>query len=352
MKAAVIKEPKKLVIEDVPKPECRKDEVLIQIKKASFCNETDHQIYHGSSAFFNPLYQADDWFPKYPHILGHEFCGRIVEKGNYVKEIDVEERVSVHGVMTGAFSEYVAVKPAEVNIIKLDLTVEDEEGALMEPVVATMKAIYSSGMRPGDKVAILGQGAMGLLLLQEAKALGALQVVTTDLVDFRVNLSKALGADLAVNARDKKRPDVVREIMDRIGPVDVLFDTVGNDLSIEGQVTNTGLEILKRGGRYFIYGFPSKMRMVDLTLSAVKEVSIFAERCPLDITKRLIGVGYGLVRKGAIKLKPLISHRIELDDVKEGLDMVSSCPDKVIKVVVNICNEHTMTQRKGAPGRD
>lgn len=335
MKSAIIKAPGNLVIEDVPKPKCGNDEILVKIKAASICNETDWLIYKGCSPFQRP-YPEYDWFPTYPHALGHESMGEIVEVGKNVKGYSPGERICYWCVITGAFSEYIAFNPANFAVVKLSDNISDVEGALIEPVIGTMRCCLAGGVRAGQNVAVFGQGCMGQLLMQEAKILGANKVAVTDISDFRLQKAKELGADCAVNVKGKTADEIANEVKETVGEIDLVIDAIGDDLTENGTSVDAGVEMLKLKGEYFIYGYPKERRSFDLTRFAMKFVRLYMDGLELEYSQRAAALGQQFVSDGRLKLKPLITHVLPLEKLEKGLHLCAENMDETIKVVIEM----------------
>jgi len=328
MRAVVIRGPRDIGVKEVLDPKCNDDSILIRIHRASVCSATDYEIYQGT----NPSFKYE-WMPNYPHILGHESCGEVVEIGDNVKGYQLGDRIAYWWVPTGSFAEYLAINPEEYAMTKLPDNVSYDEGSLMEPLTATLRAVYSADLRPGDEILILGQGAMGLLVTQEVKAFGAHTVVTTDLSDFRLDKSRQLGADLTLNPKRLSEAAMMEKIRDEVGEIDIVFDTIG--IPCSGKGVDLGINILKEGGTYVLYGILPEQVTVNHEIFH-KGVQIKTPSNSMERIKRLIKVGAGLVSRGIIKLDALITHHIKLEDIEKGLELCKKAPNKVIKVVIDI----------------
>jgi len=332
MKAAIINGPFDLTVRDVEKPVCGPDELLVKIQRAAICNATDYQTYDGTKPYLDKKY---DWFPTYPHIMGHESCDEVIEIGEKVTEFQVGDRIACYWAC-GSFAEYRVIDPEKVAVVKISENVSSEEGALLEPVTGTLRAIYSAGISPGDNVAILGQGPMGLLLAQEARIFGAEKVVTIDLIDFRLRKSEELGADLTFNLAKEGKEAIVQKVKSKVGEIDVVFSAIGNDKSKKGEGINLGIEMLKDKATFTIYGPPSLNPPVNMVDLYVKNIHMSGIECPLARAKKLIKAGERLVSQGKLQLKPLITHHVTLDEVEKGLELCNEHPDQVLKVIVDI----------------
>ena len=190
---------------EVPIPEPKAGEVLVKIMRIGVCGSDIH-VYHGEHPF-----------TKYPVTQGHEVSGEIAALGKGVTSLRVGQRVTIepqvvcgrcypcrHGkynlceelkVMgfqtTGTASEFFAVDAAKIT--PLPDTMSFNEGAMIEPLAVAVHAAKRFPELAGAKVAILGSGPIGILLAQSCKALGAAQVLITDISDARLELARSCG---------------------------------------------------------------------------------------------------------------------------------------------------------------
>jgi len=333
MRAAVVHDFGNLKIENVSDPVCDEDSIIVKTPRAAICNATDVEIFEGTY----PLYDYMDL--KLPYILGHERCGEIVEVGRKVTGYEVGERIGWWYTLTGAFAEFSKIKPSEVAIAKLSDNISDDEGALMELVGATMCGIYSAPLLPGDKVAILGQGPVGLLFTQEVLALGAYKVVTFDFLDFRLRKSEEFGADLVINLSGRNFKDVVKEVKSKVGEIDLVIDAMGTDISSDKSGPNLGINLLKKQGRYLMFGQSIEDHRISGALISANDIRIGGMSLYSPREKKaqdLIEVGERLVAGGKVNLKPLITHHVPLENVEKGLELCKKHKDEVLKVIIDI----------------
>lgn len=345
MKAALVIGPRKLEIREVPKPVCRKDDLLLKIHRASIC-ATDLMYYE---ALFSG--------PPYPFIMGHECSGEVVEVGQNVCGFHLGDRLTFWGGGDfGGFAEYRTIRPGPRELFraedgfwydwsqavaKLEDTVSYEEGALLEVLCSAMRAIYASSLQPADKVVILGMGAGGLLLLQAAKALGASVAIGIDREDFRLRKAKELEADAVYNNTRADNKSIREDVRKTFGDADLVFDALGNDLSIGKTIRNLGLELLHAHGKYIVYGTPSEDQRINVALITSKGIqtkaaTFDARYFPMDKSQDLLKFSQRLLVKGLVKIKPLITHRIRLEQVDEGLRLCKDHKQEAIKIIVEI----------------
>ncbi len=328
MKAAVVDSPGSLHIRNVPEPKCSPDEVILKVKYSSICNATDVHIWEGK---FPP-----DVCPPYPHILGHECSGTIVEIGKEVEGWKTGDRVSFWVKMTGAFAEYNAVKINKLAAVKLRDGFDDQVAPVMEIVGGTLRCTYNNGMQIGDVVVVFGQGPTGLMLMQEAKLFGAAVVASVDVFDFRLQKSLELGADYAFNLEGKSQDEAFREIRNVLGQVDFVIDAMGNHRWRKGNAIDLGLSLLKRGGTYQVFGHPTEDQPFNIRRLSNENITMKGFEPGYHVSRRLIRYGEELVSSGKLKVKEMITHNFPLDELEQGLKMCRDHHNEAIKVVIAV----------------
>ncbi len=337
MKAAVWHGGKDIRIEEVPKPKIGTDEVLVKVKAAGICGSELH-AFEGTSQRRTP-----------PLVMGHEFAGEVAEVGKDVKNIKLGERVTVDplkrcGVcapcvrgqgnvcrnvklfglhVSGAFAEYVAV-PA-LNCYVLPDHVSFEEGAMTEPLSVGLRAVNNTDVKLGDTVVVIGAGIIGLSILQAAKAAGAGRLVVTDVVDYRLDFAKTLGADVAVNSKTEDAAKKIMELTDGSG-ADTVFEAVGLEATVQ-----QGLDMLAIGGKLTIVGMMSKTMTLNVLSIVSRELQVRGSYAyAVDDFRR--GFSYIVNRK--IDVKPLITNVLPLEKTREGFEMMHEKKGNPLKIII------------------
>lgn len=123
------------------------------------------------------------------------------------------------------FAEYVSVNERWAH--KIPESISYEEGALMEPLAVAVHNVERSGVEGGEVAVVFGAGPVGNLISQVLKTMGASRVIAVDLVDWRLDLARKLGADVTINPRSKDVVEEVLKITDQTG-ADVSFEAVGD----------------------------------------------------------------------------------------------------------------------------
>ena len=242
MKAAILYAPGDLKVEDTKIPHTHKeDNVLLKVKAAGICGSDLPRILHTGTY-------------RMPLIPGHEFSGEVYKVGEGVNKFKAGDRVVAAPILpcykcvhclrgnygqcddynylgsrcNGAFAEYVVVP--EKNLVKLPKEISFAEGAVVEPAAVTLHGIIKIDIQPGDTIAVLGCGTIGLFAIQFAKIMGATKVIAVDIRDDKINFAKKAGADIAINAIDKDAGQEILKLTDGFG-TDVVVETAGNSVT-------------------------------------------------------------------------------------------------------------------------
>jgi 2-desacetyl-2-hydroxyethyl bacteriochlorophyllide A dehydrogenase len=329
MIAAVIHGPHKLKIEEVAEPACGRDEIKLKVHRSSICNATDVHIWEGKF--------PADVCPPYPHILGHECCGEVVEIGeDLLNGYQIGDRLGFWCKMTGAFGEYNIIKPRNIAVTKLSDNVSYDEGSILEIVGGTLRCIYDSGLRVGDNVLVLGQGPTGLILSQIAKHAGASTVSAVDLFENRLAKSSELGTDFIYNLSNKTYDQALQYLKNEIGPLDMVIDAMGNHRWEKGNTINLALNLLKRHGRYVVFGHPTQDQFVNMRILSNNDIIMRGFEPGWEKSRDLIQFADQLLSTGQIRVKEIISHHFPLEDLQKGLILCRDSLEKTIKVVIDV----------------
>jgi (R,R)-butanediol dehydrogenase/meso-butanediol dehydrogenase/diacetyl reductase len=282
-----------------------------------------------------------------PIVLGHEFCGTVVDVGPGVSAVAPGDRVAVEphyrcgscrrcesgeynlcrhfgfaGLMGDGGMAERAVVPAYM-LHRLPGAVSFEQAALFEPAAVALHALRRAGLRSGETVAVVGLGPIGLLVVMLAVRHGAGRVVATDLSPARLRLAGELGATHIVPAGPHDDvPHLLRQAAGGEG-ADVAFEVVGSEGTLR-----TCLGATRKGGRVVLVGLTGTV-CLDAFALVNQEQSIIAS------------VGYrdaypDLIRWAAdgLDLTPLVTSTVALDDVvRDGFGALSRGGDQ-IKVLV------------------
>ena len=337
MRAVVFTEPDKFELTDMPDPASGADLVTVSVKATTIC-ATDVKLLHGTVPFVT-----------FPHIPGHEFGGEIVEVGANVKGLRKGDLVGVEAhvgcgscprcleglynlcenygnreaghahigfTTAGGLAEYCAIPAKAAHLMPEGLNAKH---AMFSDTLGIVLWAFerAGGVRGGETVAIIGPGALGLLAVQVARALGAGRVIVVGIPadGQRLELARKLGADDIVAAEAGHGPvRSVRELTNGKG-VDLVIEFAGTS-----DAGRQSLEMARRGGRVVLGGATSPGRELNVDLSVIVRghLNVFGSVAnPQGISRR----ANALMQKGLVDVTPLITHKLPLNDFSKAWKM-------------------------------
>jgi 2-desacetyl-2-hydroxyethyl bacteriochlorophyllide A dehydrogenase len=335
MKAVVLRARHDLAVEDVEKPRCGRDQVLVRVTNSGICG-TDLKIYDGSV----PVH--------YPLIMGHEISGEIVAGGN--DRIRAGSRVLIDPCLScgqcencrqgqtnlcrngglvgrdsnGGFAEYFLAP--FTHVYALPAAVESQKAPLIQVLTTCIHAQRFLKIFPGQSVAVVGLGVTGQLHVQLAKAHGAYPVVGVTRSAWKRQLAADLGADLTLasgaeavrgvlDATDGRGADVVILAADALAAISdgILMCRLGATIGMFGVITAT----------------ENKLPLYQLYY---KELRIFNSRAA---RAEDFGVAIDLVARGIVKLDPLVTHTLPLADLSSAMQMLETDADHRMKIILD-----------------
>jgi threonine 3-dehydrogenase len=317
-------------LREVPVPEPGPGELLVRVEAASLCGTDLH------------IYRWDEWAQHrlaggLPRIFGHEMAGRVVKHGPGVSRaipLGTQVAVETHLVdgtcyqcrtdrehacanmrivgvdINGAFAEYIAL-PA-YNAWPSD-GLAPEIAAIMEPMGNAVHAAFVEEVA-GQTVAVLGCGPIGLMSVAIVNLAGAARIFATDVNPERLEMARAMGADVLIDARG----DVVDEIRRATGGVgvDVVLEMSGAEAAIR-----QGFEAVTNGGRVSLLGIPSR----PITLDLAEEVIFKGLRVYGIVGRKMFETWYrtqALLAQG-LDVSSIVTHRIPLARFDEAFELLA-----------------------------
>jgi L-iditol 2-dehydrogenase len=345
MKALVLSAPGQFSLEEVPVPRPGPGQVLCRVRALSICG-TDAHLIRGDYPGF--------WPPSYPFIPGHEWAGEIVELGPETGGLGwtvgdrvagtshdacglcrrcIEGRYNLcenygrpglhrqYGHTTqGACAEFVVhgVKA----VFHLPAALGFHEGALLDPASIALHTANRGGVKPGDTVAVMGPGPIGLLAADAARARGAGRVIVIGRGD-RLAKAAELGHE-TFDYRDEDPVQAVRAATGGLGP-DVVLDCAGVPDSLRW-----GITMLRKGGRCVVVGIP----VSDVALSLQELVLFEKELVGCRATAGEMADVIPLVVDGRIRVRELHTHTFPLAEFAGALRTFNERRDGALKVIV------------------
>ena len=327
--------------EDLPIPQISDDEVLIKVHATAICG-TDLHLYHWNE-------YAQKRMTDLPMVFGHETAGEIVEIGKNVTGYRLGDRISVEthvpcnhcwqcrngnphicenqhvfGVTDpGAFAEYAPVH--KDCIVRLKDDISYEMGAMLEAMGAGVHGVEVAQVR-GKRVLVSGCGPIGLMTIGACKAHGASQIIACDLIEEKLEIAKAMGADITVNSREVDLPAFVRSQTDGVG-ADAVIDITGNPHAIRA-----GLKAVRKGGIFVSVGLPDGEIGINLT-----EDIIYREVIYTGVSGRLMFETWedcmNILQSPGFSLEPVVGGIYPFRDFEKALDALKQgVPGKMILV--------------------
>ena len=333
MQAVVFHGEGKWRVEDAEKPQISADdEVLLRVDRASICGTDIH------------ILSTPPGHPATPgSILGHEYTATVAETGAGVSHLHVGDRVVIDPNITCGLCQYCRLGMSNVcermttlgifrhgglaefnlaparSLHKISRDVPPDRATLAEPLSCVLHAFEKSALAPGESVAIIGAGPIGLLFLMLFKVAGAGKVFIIEPVEFRRQTAAKFGADGVI---DPKKQDGAAEInaATRIG-ADIVVDAAGTLLP-------EALQMVRPGGRVVLFGINQHAdRQFNQYYTTRYEVTIlgsFIQRTEFPKVVRML-------EANILPLEQLITHRMELERIGEGFEAMRS--GEAIKVV-------------------
>ncbi len=310
MKAAIQVDVGRYEVRDVAVPQITDTQCLIRVAACTICG-TDVRYFNGQT--------RRDW----PSPMGHEVTGTIEQVGPAVVGFAEGDRV-LSRMAWGGFAEYVAAE-AEL-LVHLPDNVGFEEGAIAQLLPIAVRGAELS-MGAGKAVFVSGLGGAGLLCVQVAKAYGASKVIAADPFELRRDVAVAVGADVAV---DPNTEDVVERVRaETDGGVNVAMEAAGLEPSFRACE-----QAVRAGGIVSVFGTHLTPIEFDMILWERKCMQLHIMAEPPEDKPAMLRKAAELLAGGKVRLKPLLSKVMKLDDIMAAFDLVIHRPDEVIKIAI------------------
>ncbi|MFE7276087.1 zinc-dependent alcohol dehydrogenase family protein [Streptomyces sp. NPDC057623] len=343
MKGFVFHGPGHFSWEDAPDPALKDPtDVIVRVDTVTICG-TDLHILKGDVPEVRP-----------GTVLGHEAVGEVVETGADVRTVRPGDRVLVSCItacgrcsycrktmygqcrggggwilghlIDGTQAEYVRVPHADLSVHALPGTLDAKDAVLLADIFPTAYevGVLNGQVRPGDTVAVVGAGPIGLAAIATARLFAPERIVAVDLAATRLEAARQFGADAVADAREAPE-QLVADLTDGLG-ADVAIEAVGVPESFEmctrmvrpgGHVANVG-----------VHGKPVTLHLEDLW---IKNVTITTGLVDTHSTPTLLR----MAAAGRLPTAPLVTHTFPLDHMEEAYDVFGRAADTgALKVVL------------------
>jgi 2-desacetyl-2-hydroxyethyl bacteriochlorophyllide A dehydrogenase len=318
MRAARLVGPRRFELLDAAMPQLEEGEVLVRMKHLSVCG-SDLRTY-------------DRTLPEesYPLPVGapcHECVGEVVE--SHDPRFRVGELVIA---LTGGLVEYAAVPARE--IVKLKDGVDPKLAVLCQPAGTVLYSCQQMGAILGQRVVVIGQGPIGLNFTDLLVRGGALQVITADRHDYRLEHSRRLGATHTVNVTREDLVERVRAVTDG-AMADVAVEACGRP-----EAFNQMFQSLRMAGTAVLFGMQHEVgepllldweRMYERQPRMISTSSARAgERA------KTVAAVVDLVSRGRMDLSYQATHRLPFDQVGKAFEMYSGKLDDSLKIIIDL----------------
>lgn len=311
---------------EVPPRAPGEGEVRVKIDVAAICGSDVH-VY--------------DWAPRVaksgmrlPRIMGHEYCGRVLEVGAGVSNVKPGDLVAgethlpcgncyvchlgkphiclnlkiVGRDTDGCFAEEMVVPAA--GVFRMPDDFPPDAAAVLEPLGCGVRPLFNEDVA-GSTVVVLGAGPIGLFAIAGARALGAIQVIATNRSQLRLDLAAAMGATTCLSPEREDVVQAVRGLTHGVG-ADLVLDSSGN-----AEAFRQGVQMLRKGGTLLVIGMPSQPVQLELGPDlCLKEATIrgFHGREMYRTWEKVVP----LVQRGAIPTAPVVTHKLPLSEFAAG----------------------------------
>ena len=312
------------------------NQIIIKIRSSAICG-SDLHIYKGK----HPAV-------KLPVTIGHEFSGDVVAVGSAVTKVKIGDRVTVEPVIVcgkceacrtgnygycenisftyrngdGAMANYITV--LEPYVYHLPDTLSYNAGALIEPLSVAVHAVRRADVRMGEKVVVIGAGAIGILVAALCRKCGAAEVAVVDFNDGRLKKALEMGATSSINGKTQDVYEEVSRLTNGVG-ADKAFECVGLEATF-----NEAMTVLRKGGLATIIGiFENPQITINASRFITHEIRVQGAQ------------GYcwdfpvSLRMSREINLEKIITHEFPMSDLQKALDVCLDKSSGALKVVLH-----------------
>jgi len=345
MRALVYHGPGQRAWEEVPDPEITDEgDVIVRVDATTICG-TDLHILAGDVPEVRP-----------GRILGHEAVGTVDEVGDNVHRLTPGDRVLVSCIsacgtcqfcregrygqcvegggwvlghrIDGTQAEYVRVPYADTSTYRIPEGAKDEEILMLADILPTgyEVGVLAGGVRPGDVVAVVGAGPVGLSAITCARLFSPSHVIAIDLSDARLKAAREFGADVTINDSTEDAASVIKDLTGRLG-ADVAIEAVGTPATFE-----LAVKLARPGGRIANIGVHGQPALLHLEEQWARDITITTGLVDASATPTLMR----LVQTGQLDAGRFVTHRFPMDDFELAYDVFGdAATNGALKVVLH-----------------
>ena len=317
MRAAQVIAPKKYAIVDTDDPDIADEpagSVVIKTGRTALCG-SDMPVFANQA----PLSR----YPLAPGVSMHECIGVVAaSKSGQFREGDAV--LAIPRNKDGLAEYFVADDSATVALPDHE---HKDHILLSQPLGTVISACRKLGSLLGRDTVVVGQGPMGLLIAHVLSNLGARSVIVTDVVDYRLAVSRVMRATHCINAAKEIVVDTVADITGG-KMADVVIEAVGH----QPDTINGCLDLVKRGGTVVAFGVPDQkiypFRFADFFRKNIRLIGSVGQDVHTDVP-----LAMDMIMQGRIQVAPLITHHLPFTDAQRGFDLALAKQDSAIKII-------------------
>lgn len=347
MKAAVYQGIGRISLEEVPKPQCPSDGLLLRVKACGICG-TDVRTYYNGDERARP-----------PWILGHEVAGIMEEVGEKARDVNVEAGARIHVISTfscgycqycrmgmenlcenhkllgydpfpGGYADYMVVPQIGLrNVMEVPDDLSLELATLTDPLSDALNGVEQLDVHLGDKVVVIGAGPIGTMQAQTIRARGAELIILVDLNRNRLELARKVLGDDKVTYLDSSQNDVAETVMAKT-------EGRGADRIVVAcssvQAQEEALKMAARKGRILFFGgLPATNAVIEFSSNFLhyRELTVVGAYASVFKQQKLASE---LIRTGAIDAEKIITQKLPLSRIEEGFELIKN--GDALKVVI------------------
>jgi len=338
MRQAIMTEPGKIEINEVPAPALKDDEILMRIQRIGVCGSDIH-VFHGKHPYTS-----------YPVVQGHEFSAIVEAVGKNVKGVKVGTKVTarpqvvcgkckpclrgdyhicdnlkVEGFQTSGVAQDLFVTTQD-KLIPLPDDFTFEMGALVEPVSCGVHAVGRAGDVAGKNVVVLGAGTIGNLIGQVAQAYDA-NVLISDISDFRLGIAQKCGLFQTFNPKKESLTEAKKRVFGDRG-FEVALEAVGIE-----ETMNSAIENIEKGGTIVVVGVFAENPAINLGFVQDRELKLVGT---LMYKHEDYQKAVELIAAGKIKTSPLETNHFPFESYLDAYKFIDEQGDKSMKVFIDL----------------
>ncbi len=347
MKAVLCYGPEDYRLSEVVTPQAGEGEVVVRVLACGVC-ASDSKCHSGAPVFWGDEHRQA--FVEAPVIPGHEFVGEVVQLGKgaaqkhglEIGDMAVSEQIvpcwecrycqrgeywvcqvhNIYGfqkVVHGGMAEYMKF-PARAIVHKVPKGVPVKKAAMIEPLACSIHAVQRGSIELGDVVVIAGAGTLGLGMVGAAKLKTPGTLVVLDMLDYRLQIAKRLGADIVINPSRQDAVERVLSLTEGYG-CDVYIEATGHPSGVV-----QGLHMIRKLGTFVEFSLMREPVTVDWTIIGdAKELNIRGAH----LSPYTYPLAIDCISRGLIDVEPIVTHTMPLERFEEAFQKVVDAKDSV-----------------------